>query len=193
MRQRVSITGICIYAMIPKYYEPTYFLSTFQLLFQEFGHVWWVDSSVRFITDDLSGPLHYLRNTSSLFFTYSKDLAIAHHTRLETFNYFQEHPCPYSEFGEIEAGNVAFHDSDVSRAIIRKWVSCALIKECIQPRGSLKHCTDSTQVGGCHRNDQSALSLILRRLYHEQNDYPLVEKPFRIIEVRRGEAVHYFR
>ena len=167
-------------------------LSTFQILFQEFGHVWWADSSVRFITDDLDGPLQYLRNTSSLFFTYSKDLSVAHHTRIETFNYFQENPCPYSELGEIEAGNIAFHDSHVSRTIIRKWLSCALIRECIQPSGSVKHCTGSTLVGACHRYDQSALSLILRRLYHDQNDYPLVEKPYRIIEVKRGEAVHYF-
>ena len=146
---------------------------------------------MRFTTDDLDGPLQYLQNTSSLFFTYGNSLSVAKHTRIATFNYFKEHPCPYTEFGEVEAGNVAFHDSEVSRTIVRKWLSCALTQDCLQPEGSSSACRRVTQIGQCHRYDQSALSIILRRLYHEQNDYPLVEKPFRIIKVMRGNSVHY--
>ena len=146
------------------------------------------------MTDNLEGPLEYLRNTSSLFFTYDKILSVAKHTSLTTFNYFKEHPCPYGEFGEIEAGNIAFYNSRVSRAIVLKWVSCALTKDCIQPFGNSAGCRSGTSiVGGCHRFDQSALSIILRRLYHEQNDYPLVTRPFRIIKVMRGQAVTYFK
>ena len=161
-------------------------------MFQEFGHVWWADASVRFTTNDLDGPVQYLKQTGSLFFTYDKTLSVAKHTVLQTFNYFEEHPCPYNEFGEIEAGNIAFYDKHVSRIILRNWVSCALIQDCIAPPGSHTGCSRVSQtVGSCHRYDQSILSIILRRLYHDQNDYPLVEKPFKIVKVMRGSRVNY--
>ena len=170
----------------------SFLFRSFQILFQEFGHVWWVDSSVRFTTNDLEGPLQYLKQTGSLFFTYEKILSVAQHTVITTFNYFKEHPCPYNEYGEIEAGNVAFYDNHVSRTIIRNWVSCALIKDCLAPIGSQAGCRRGGMIAGqCHRYDQSVLSIILRRLYHKQNDYPLVEKAFWIIKVMRGERVNY--
>ena len=167
-----------------------FLLLSFQILFQEFGHVWWVDSSVRFTTSDLEDPLQYLKQTGSLFFTYDKVLSVAKHTVITTFNYFQEHPCPYNEYGEVEAGNIAFYDNHVSRTIIRQWVSCALIQNCLAPPGSQTGCnSNSTVAGHCHRYDQSVLSILLRRLYHQQNDYPLVKKPFQIIKVMRGQTI----
>ena len=147
---------------------------------------------MRFVTNNLTGPLEYIKNTGSLFFTYDKILSTAKHTRIGTFNYFKEHPCPYGEFGEIEAGNVAFYENDLSRAIIRNWVSCALIENCQAPPGHQLSCqTYTTQVGQCHRYDQSVLGIMMRRLYHEQNDYPLTETPWRIIKVMRSQRVQY--
>lgn len=161
-------------------------------LFQEFGHVWWVDSSIRFITDDLTGPLEYIKQNGSLFFTYDKSMSTAMHTRIGTFNYFGENPCPYGEFGEIESGNVAFYENDLTRAIIRNWVSCALIENCQAPPGHNLSCRRiTTQVGQCHRYDQSVLGIMMRRLYHEQNDYPDTKTPWRIIKVMRGNKVNY--
>ena len=165
---------------------------SFQTLFQEFGHVWWVDSSIRFITDDLTGPLEYIKQNGSLFFTYDKSMSTAMHTRIGTFNYFGENPCPYGEFGEIESGNVAFYENDLTRAIIRNWVSCALIENCQAPPGHNLSCRRiTTQVGQCHRYDQSVLGIMMRRLYHEQNDYPATKTPWRIIKVMRGNKVNY--
>ena len=159
--------------------------------------MWWVDSSVRFVSNDLEKPLRYLEDNGALFFTYDPVLNVALHTHRDTFSYFEEDPCPYMYFGEIEAGNVAFINNDVGRLILDRWVSCALDASCITPKGASKACKpvkamSEKNIAACHRYDQSVISVILRRLYHEQNDYPLVDKPFRIIKVIRGQVVNYF-
>ena len=156
-----------------------------------------MDSSVRFTSNELEGPLKYLGENGALFFTYGPILNVAQHTHKDTFRHFEEDPCPYMYFGEIEAGNVAFINNEVGRLILNRWVSCALDASCITPIGASKGCRSPKIMGveniaTCHRYDQSALSVILRRLYHEQNDYPLVENPFRIIKVMRGQTVNYF-
>ena len=162
-------------------------------VFQEYGNVFWVDTSVRFLSNGLEEPMQYLKNTSLLYFTYDANMTIGQHTMIKTFNYFKEHPCPYGSFGETESGNTGFYDSHVSRVIVKKWLSCALIEECIAPRGHTKRCTNhkSTVTGSCHRYDQSALGIMLRRLYHDRNDYPNVRKPFKFLTVMREHRINY--
>lgn len=168
------------------------------LVYKEFGNVWWADTSVRFVTNDLDLPLKYIREHGILFFTYGASLNVAMHTHKQTFAFFNEDPCPYKFFGEIEAGIVAFRKSHVADVTLRKWVECALNIECLKPVGASKVCPNQPQemkddlIGICHRFDQSILSVILRRLYHKQNDYPLVETPFRIVEIHRREEIPFF-
>lgn len=168
-------------------------------MYQEFGYVWWADSSVRSIEIDFKLPLKYLKENNILFFTYDISNNIALHTHTTMFAYFSEDPCLYKSFGEVEAGSIAFRKSNVTDVVLRQWVSCALIFDCIAPSNATKHCgkplngkmTDA-MIGHCHRFDQSALSIILRRLYHKQNDYPMVEIPFTLTEVRRRHDIPYF-
>lgn len=169
------------------------------MVYQEFGHVWWVDASVRFVSSDLQLPVKYLREYNILFFTYDKVHNIALHSYRTMFNYFSEDPCLYKTFGEVEAGNVAFRKSHVADVVLRQWVSCALDIDCIAPASATKNCgkmlvgeMSDALIGHCHRYDQSALSIILRRLYHKQNDYPLVTTPFRVTELQRRDKVQYF-
>lgn len=169
----------------------------FQLLYQEFGNVWWIDSSVRFISRDLELPLKYLKEKGMLFFTYDVSSSIAAHTDRRMFTYFDEDPCLFVNFGEIEASSIAFSKHLVSRVVLRQWILCALDQNCIAPTDSSKQCkmtlnVTTMEIGRCHRFDQSAISIILRRLYHKQNHYPLVEIPFKIIEIRRREDIPYF-
>ena len=162
-------------------------------VFQEYGHVFWVDTSVRFLSNDLKEPLRYLKQSKFLYFTYGADMNIGQHTMIQTFSYFKEHPCPYGSFGEVESGNTGFYDSHVTRVVVKKWLSCALIEDCIAPQGHKKRCTQpkSTVTGTCHRYDQSALGIMLRRLYHDRNDYPNVTTPFKFLTVKRENRVNY--
>lgn len=174
------------------------FLLFFQLLYQEFGYVWWVDASIRFITDDFELPLKYVREHGILFFTYDVSVNVAYHTHVQMFKYFSEDPCLYKNIGEIEAGNLVFRKSNVTDIVLRQWAACALVEGCISPAKSKRFCErnademDDSLIGHCHRFDQSALSILLRRLYHKRNDYPLVEEPFKLVMVQRKHGIPYF-
>ncbi|XP_045183782.2 uncharacterized protein LOC123542163 [Mercenaria mercenaria] len=164
-------------------------------LLLEFGWVWWMDSSVRFITNDLDRGLKYSQDNSILFFTYGVVFAVARHTDIQTMQYFGEDRCKFRHFGEVEATFVLFHFDDVTNILVDQWAACALSNDCIAPDGTDKKlsCRISNRYDGrCHRFDQAVLSILLRRLYHEKNDYPLVPTPFHIHEIKRGNAISYF-
>lgn len=161
----------------------------------EFGWVWWMDSSVRFITSDLDLALNYSRDNSVLFFTYGVVFAVAQHTSVQTMQYLGEDRCKFRHFGEVEATFVLFHFDRVTDIVIDRWASCALNEDCIAPAGTehkLTCNTNNKKDGRCHRFDQAVLSILLRRLYHEKNNYPLVTNPFHIHTIRRGQFVSYF-
>ncbi|XP_045182623.2 uncharacterized protein LOC123541268 isoform X2 [Mercenaria mercenaria] len=167
-----------------------------KMLLMEFGWVWWMDSSVRFITNDLDRALKYSKDNSFLFLTYGVSLSVAKQTARQTMEYLSEDPCKFRHFGEIEATFMLFHFDRVTNILIDQWASCAINKECMAPSGAnmLLHCNITVESDGrCHRYDQSVISIFLRRLYHDQNDYPLVDVPFHIHEIIRGDEVSYFQ
>ena len=165
-----------------------------QTVLMEYGWVWWMDSSVRFKTSDLDPALDYSKKHSLLFFTYDVAFAVAQHTDIQTMNYLQEDRCKFRHFGEVEATFVLYHFDDVTKTLVDAWTSCALNKACMSPPGTASKlgCNVNNQSDGrCHRFDQAVLSIMLRRLYHKQNDYPLVDEPFHIHEVRRGQSMNF--
>lgn len=161
----------------------------------EYGWVWWMDSSVRFRTDDLDRAINYSKENSFLFFTYSVAFAVAQHTDIQTMDYLREDRCKFRHFGEIEATFVLFHFDDVTKTLVDAWAACALTEACMCPPGTAGKlgCNVHNKVDGrCHRFDQAVLSVLLRRLYHKQNDYPLVDEPFTIHHIKRGNSVKFF-
>lgn len=159
----------------------------------EFGWVWWMDSATRITTDRLETALNYSKINSMLFFSNDKSHAVAYHTDPATMNYFAEDACKYRQFGEFEAGFNLYHFDNVTSIVVNQWAACALNEECIAPKGSenKQSCYFWKRYDGrCHRFDQSALSIILRRLFHVRNDYPLV--PIDIRTFHKGETVNYF-
>lgn len=166
-----------------------------QQLLMEFGFVWWADSSVRFTTDDLDRALDYTRKNSFLIFTYAPVFAVAFHTDAQTMKYLGEDPCKFRHFGENEATFVLFHYDEISRELVKAWAACALNEDCMCPAGTSGKLSCNAHIehdGRCHRFDQAVLSILFRRLYHDINDYPLVDAPFRIHKIMRGNSVSYF-
>ncbi|XP_060607945.1 uncharacterized protein LOC132760071 [Ruditapes philippinarum] len=164
-------------------------------LLMEYGWVWWADSSVRYVTSDVDRALTYSKNNSVLFFTYGVVFSVAQHTDVQTMEYLKEDRCKFRHFGEVEATFVLFHFDDVTHTVVDVWAACALNENCIAPEGThlkLSCRISKTSDGRCHRFDQAVLSILLRRLYHEKNDYPLVSTPFHIHEIKRGNAISYF-
>lgn len=160
----------------------------------EFGWVWWMDGSTRILTDNLDITLQYSKNNSMLFFSNPSYYNPAYHTHVETMKYLGEDACKFRELGETEAGFNIFRFDLLTNIIVNQWAACALNENCIAPKGSEKmlHCDiRKKQYGRCHRFDQSVLSIILRRLFHDRNDYPLINLRY-IREFKRGENVNYF-
>lgn len=155
-----------------------------------------MDSSVRFVTSELDSALDYSRRNSVLFFTIARTASIAQHTDHQMMQYLQEDTCKFRYFSAIRAGFLLFYYDDVTNILIDAWAACALNENCMCPPGSATKllCKVSNKAdGNCHRFDQSMMSILLRRLYHDQKDYPLVDTPFRVYEVHRGERVQYFK
>ena len=77
-------------------------------------------------------------------------------------------------FGHLQAGLWAvWAKEDVKKQLIKPWTDCALHSECIAPNGSGSRCDFELRKKrsnegiyiGCHRYDQSALSMLLIREY----------------------------
>ena len=79
----------------------------------------------------------------------------------------------------IEANFIIFRKSFLTSLIMKTWVSCALDQSCISPPGSTPECcrlsTNWFKCGpdgfGCHRFDQSALTLALLFFYRYPSYY----------------------
>lgn len=172
--------------------------SYFQQVLMEYGFVWWMDSSVRFTTSDIDSAISYAKEFSMLYTVTTSDkdeLSLTKQTDKRTFEFLGEDRCKFKPFGETWATTVMFHYDAITRAVVKAWVTCALNRDCIAPPGSLKKIIchmDLEYDGRCHRFDQSALGIITRRLFHEQNVYPFDISLNDIYEIKRGDMVPYF-
>ena len=164
----------------------------------EFGFVWWLDSSVRFVTPKIDTALNYAIDNSVLFTVTTssvEDFNMARQTDTRTFHFLGEDVCKYRPYGEIWATAVLFHFDDVTRHIVKAWAICALNSDCIAPPGVLNklHCDVNNKCDGrCHRFDQSVLGIILYRLFHELETYPTDLSLNDIYVIKRGSMVNYF-
>ena len=90
----------------------------------EFGVVWWVDASIRFTTDDLTGAVEYAKTNGLLAFTVGN--SVTQHTDKQTFLYLKEDVCKFRQFGENESGYVLFYWNRIARVVVRSWAACAM-------------------------------------------------------------------
>ncbi|XP_045194218.2 uncharacterized protein LOC123549843 [Mercenaria mercenaria] len=163
----------------------------------DFGFVWWIDTSIRFMTTDIDSQIEYAK-THSFFYVVSRNFlaktGLTKNTLNATFDFLHEDHCKFRPFHEIWGGVILFHFDRISRAIAQAWVTCALNELCIAPKGSEnKRACDEKQNydGRCHRFDQSAISIITRRLFHN-SDYPIDINLTLILKTKRDENVQYF-
>lgn len=168
--------------------------------------VFWMDASIRF------------HSSSKTFFTFLKaaqerGLQIGgsnadspFRTLRSMYHFFGDEPCAYLGLGQARATLGVYHrEYFVDRVILEPWVACALDEDCICPSDrSRQGCRDSKIVsrnyyqgkggivyGLCHRFDQSALSLILHKLYQDSYRWVMVQADT-LLAIRRGDRTHYF-
>jgi hypothetical protein len=107
------------------------------------------------------------------------------------FTWFELEIDEYADSFTIDANMLMFKRGFVSSLLIKTWLTCALDRECIAPRGSRLHgCC------GCHRFDQDALTLAASYFFIHPFDsncaYSLTDQEGFFYEIRRHEEMKYF-
>lgn len=154
----------------------------------EFGFVWWVDTAVRFTTDNIDAAIDMAKKNSVLFRVspeHPEVYSVAKQTAAETFKFLGEDACKFRHLGEAWGGIVLVHFDRISKTVINAWAACALNVKCMAPVSLTQICDpDVIHDSRCHRFDQSVLSVLVRRVYHEQNTYPFTDIMAASTEVR---------
>ncbi|GFS16201.1 MetK_1 protein [Elysia marginata] len=128
----------------------------------------WQDSSVRWFPSFLDN-LDRAYTAGHQVLRYLDGHRIPANTLKETFDYLHEDACGYLPYPEIQ-GNLHIHRSDKfnQQVLFEPWARCALEKQCMCPRppASVLSCSSGT-LHRCHRFDQSAMGLLLSRIYQK--------------------------
>jgi hypothetical protein len=175
-----------------------------QTVLKEYDFVWWMDSSIGFKTGNLSvlvkAALKYgvqgiitARRPNitdyDILSTMFTNGSITARTDTRMFDFLGESPCLFRRSNEIGGGfNMWLRTPFTTFHILRPWVSCALSIRCMALPGSNRQCPPappgSGEISGCHRYDQSALGIIITRLFHR--DISEVIMPNTYYDIRRG-------
>ncbi|KAH9489950.1 hypothetical protein Btru_038330 [Bulinus truncatus] len=162
----------------------------------------WADASVRFHQDPrtISNILNEVK-TRGIQLGSGRSL-LPHHTLPSMFHYFQDEPCMYLPYHEAMSGMiVSTNDPLVRMTILEPWAACALNESCMCPtdRKDLEHIGKATtcrtrkgqyHYGVCHRFDQSAISILIAKLYQEYYTY-IVRNYSEFWEIRRKDKMNY--
>jgi len=119
------------------------------------------------------------------------------HTLPQMFEAFGDSPCAHLSFTQCEAGFGIYHRELLIRhAVVGAWVTCAANPFCIEPvnQNRVHNCGEWVPgtIGNCMRSDQSAISLILAKLFREKMDhFAITTSSFQ--RVSRGQTLDYFK
>ena len=139
-------------------------------MLKKHGFVFWLDASIRFKTGNLDWLLRQAQSLGILAIV--GHAPIASRTQKATFEILKEPPCLYrtEKTNEFQSGFTIVYATDfVMQYVMLPWVSCALTNDCLVPKISPEKypsCYHAEYYHDCHRFDQSILSLLMTRLFH---------------------------
>ena len=146
---------------------------------QEYPFVMWMDSSVRFTTGNIQ-PLFDKAISSGIVQVFRNKSTVWENTHQDTFHFLHEPPCMYN-YADLGGSFVLLYAKDyILEGILNPWVKCALIEECMvttHPLSEILKCGNKetgTLYHKCHRYDQSVISILVYRLFHDEMDKHLV-------------------
>lgn len=159
----------------------------------------WMDASVRFDTAFFKFTELLGRARSRGLQVFLNKQTIGHITLPRMFHFFGDEACVYVNSSVIVSGVMVFHnDLFVQRVILEPWAACAVSRQCMCPSGLDLHkirisCHKEMgqyHYGTCHRFDQSAISIILVKLYQERLDNIVVSMK-EYVDMKRGTKMTY--
>ncbi|XP_067667566.1 uncharacterized protein [Haliotis asinina] len=129
----------------------------------------WVDTSIRFWNKTIPQLLDDTERRGIV--RYAGKLSVGQHTLNVTMNYMKEDVCSLAHVSEDQSGFLMLHNERwIREAVIKPWVACAMSPECMCPRkpGEVIRCnTGIHKYHKCHRFDQSAINIILTKLFRD--------------------------
>ena len=134
---------------------------------KEHPFIIWLDSSIRFTTGNLTLFFEMTLSSGVTLLKYSGS-NIDGHTHPQMFETLNEPRCLYRKSSMNPASAVALFAKDyIIEGIMKPWVKCALVERCMQtttPFKSMTACNERNPV--CHRYDQSAINILITRLFN---------------------------
>lgn len=147
----------------------------------EFKAIIWSDPREHFLTSDLGAVIASARQTGIL--AWSIEDSASSITYPKQFTYFDTKPDSYYFNRAVKTNHlILFNTNFVKSKIMLPWIKCALVEECVSPTGSQNngYCFQRKPrylYSGCHFYEQSALNVILGKVFEEQ-PYLSFEKVF---------------
>ncbi|XP_067664343.1 uncharacterized protein [Haliotis asinina] len=155
----------------------------------------WVDSCVRFWNKTAPYLLNDVERRGII--TFGSNYSVGQHTMRETVAYMKEDACSLAPVSEDQGGFLLFHNELwIREAVVKPWVACAMSPNCMCPRHArhMNRCNVKVRMyNKCHRYDQSAINIILHKLFrgHRSSLYsPFNERPN--VTLERGGRGGYF-
>ncbi|XP_052224189.1 uncharacterized protein LOC127839839 [Dreissena polymorpha] len=153
----------CEYRLFPFEYFPAYVKELkgyawkpllIMMVLKEYPFAVWMDSSILFTTSNISGLLDMARRLDVICTPGGGSVALR--TLPVTFGFFREKACTFRKLPEIQAGFfIARTTPFVVQNILKPWIACALVIDCIVPHDGWQkyyRCGLHGNVyGDCHR------------------------------------------
>ena len=140
---------------------------------KEHPFVIWIDSSIRFTTGNLTSMFEMTLSSGVTLLKLSSN-NIGRHTHPQMFETLNEPRCLHRKYWEYPSSAVALFSKDyIIEGVMKPWVKCALVERCMKttlPFESIINCGNPV----CHRFDQSALNILITRLFHRDMKRHLV-------------------
>ena len=139
------------------------------MMIEEFGSVFWINpDSLVTSAADLNQLKYRGQRDFYLWLPETVTGTIAYSSPL-MFEFFKEQRCCYIDSSLVDMSAIVLYRTNTTwSSVMKPWLKCALNKNCIAPKlARYSGCFEmrSPRNTGCHRYDQSALSIILERVY----------------------------
>ncbi len=163
----------------------------------------WADTSIRFKTSLKYHIFPYFLATNMTYIgiPHRSSANIVQFTHSQTVSYFNLTREMLTDFPQIQATFAIFWmKGEATTRIVNEWAKCATCEECIAPRGAVlgsgidclhkSKGAKGTEFVGCHRFDQSALGMIVYKIFGKGLAKIFTPIAYSTCEIRRsGDAI----
>ena len=159
----------------------------------EYAGVWWMDSSVRALTNNFTDAFRVVIEHQGPFFFSNTGHSNFATTDPYMYSYLPTSVPQMIRVQQWGATTVLFYRTrSTVEHIIRWWVMCALDKECMAPANTI-YCNNPYKAperyASCHRYDQSALNILTANcLSFKETKYTLMN---RMVKIKRRSRMGY--